>query len=213
MFLFYIFVLLLLFLISTSFLFSFYSLFLFLFSFIWSMIFGNIRTFLSYLKSCSINFFLTFSYLFIFSYVWSNSSFNLYTPIFLLKPLSTPSLNPLITLLHGYHLFLHITNHLSHNHLFCATKLKKEVYPKKNFFVWLKYTFGSFFCQNYSIWSLLSLCGQFGPHFCKIAFNQVLLANDVKIVNNTVTTWNCLGYVSNFCTNVGIVFIFMALVV
>jgi len=39
---------------------------------------------------------------------------------------------------------------------------------------------------------------QFGPHFCKIAFNRVLLANGVKIVNGIVTRWNCLGYVSNF---------------
>jgi len=36
------------------------------------------------------------------------------------------------------------------------------------------------------------LYDQFDPHFCKITFNQVLLANDVKI-NNTVTTWNCFG--------------------
>jgi len=39
---------------------------------------------------------------------------------------------------------------------------------------------------------------QFDHHFCKIAFNRVLLANSVKIVNGTVTRWNCLGYVSNF---------------
>jgi len=51
----------------------------------------------------------------------------------------------------------------------------------------LKYTFGPYFCQNYSIWSLFSLCGQFGPHFCKIVFNRVLLENGVKIVNGTMT--------------------------
>jgi len=33
----------------------------------------------------------------------------------------------------------------------------------------LKYTFGPYFCQNYSIWSLFSLFGKFGPHFCKIS--------------------------------------------
>jgi len=71
----------------------------------------------------------------------------------------------------------------------------------------LKYTFGPYFRQNYSIWSIFSLCGQFGPHFCKIAFNQVLLANNVKIVNDTVTTWNCLGDVAVFCSDVGTVFI------
>jgi len=48
--------------------------------------------------------------------------------------------------------------------------------------------FGPYFCQNYLIWFLFSLCGQFGPHFCKIAFNQILLANSVKIVNGTVIT-------------------------
>jgi len=42
------------------------------------------------------------------------------------------------------------------------------------------------------------LFDQFGPYFCKIAFNRVLLANGVKIVYGTVTQWNCLGYVSNF---------------
>jgi len=68
---------------------------------------------------------------------------------------------------------------------------------------WLKYTFSPYFCQNYSIWSLFSLFGQFGPHFCKIAFNRVLLSTNVKIVNDTVTTWNCLGYMSNFCSDVG----------
>jgi len=52
---------------------------------------------------------------------------------------------------------------------------------------WLKYTFGPYFCQNYSIWSLFSLFVQFGHHFCKIAFNRVLLANGVKIVNGTMT--------------------------
>ena len=66
------------------------------------------------------------------------------------------------------------------------------------FDTWLKYTFGPYFCQNYLIWSLFSLFVQFGSHFCKIAFNRVLLANGVKIVNGTVTRCNCLGYVSNF---------------
>ena len=45
---------------------------------------------------------------------------------------------------------------------------------------------------------LFSLFVQFGPYFCKIAFNRVLLANGVKIVNGIVPQWNCLGYVSNF---------------
>jgi len=62
----------------------------------------------------------------------------------------------------------------------------------------LKYTFGPYFRQNYSIWSLFSLFGQFGPHFCKIAFNQVLLANSVKIVNETVTRWNCIADVARY---------------
>jgi len=35
----------------------------------------------------------------------------------------------------------------------------------------LKYTFGPYFCQNYSIWFLFSLFVQFGPRFGKIAFN------------------------------------------
>jgi len=39
---------------------------------------------------------------------------------------------------------------------------------------------------------------QFGPHFGKITFNRVLLANRVKIVNDTVTQCNCLGYMSIF---------------
>jgi len=63
---------------------------------------------------------------------------------------------------------------------------------------WLKYTFGPYFRQKYSIWSLFSLFGQFGPQFCKIAFNQVLLADDVKIVNGTMTTWNCLADVARY---------------
>jgi len=46
----------------------------------------------------------------------------------------------------------------------------------------LKYTFGPYFCQNYSIWFLFSFFVQFGPHFCKITFNRVLLANGVKML-------------------------------
>jgi len=45
----------------------------------------------------------------------------------------------------------------------------------------LKYTFGPYFCQNYSIWFLFSLFVQFGHHFCKIVFNRVLLTNGVTI--------------------------------
>ena len=61
------------------------------------------------------------------------------------------------------------------------------------------------FVKKHSIWFIFSLFGQFGLQFCKIAFNQVLLAYSVKIVNETVTTWNCLEYVSNFCSDVGTV--------
>jgi len=58
----------------------------------------------------------------------------------------------------------------------------------------LKYTFGPYFCQNYSIWSLFSLFVQFGSRFGKIAFNWTLLADGVKIFNDTVTRCNCLDF-------------------
>jgi len=38
-------------------------------------------------------------------------------------------------------------------------------------FLRLKYTFGPYFCQNYSIWSLFWLFVQFSPRFGKITFN------------------------------------------
>jgi len=62
----------------------------------------------------------------------------------------------------------------------------------------LKYIFGPYFCQNYSIWSLFLLFDQFGPHFCKIAFNRVLLVNSIKIVNGIVTQWNCIADVARY---------------
>ena len=58
----------------------------------------------------------------------------------------------------------------------------------------LKYTFGPYFHKKYLIWFLFSLFDQFGPQFCKTAFNQVLLANGVKTVNGTVTTCDVARY-------------------
>jgi len=52
------------------------------------------------------------------------------------------------------------------------------------------------FVLYFCLWSIWS-------SFCKIAFNQVLLVNGVKIINGTVTTWNCLRDVADFCTDVG----------